>query len=70
MSNGLTFEILNIINFREFFNELLGFEKKMTFAKFQGNRFRSDGEISENHVILVDHTFLLCLSAVGLIMLR
>ena len=27
----------------------------MTFAKFQGNRFRIDGEIAENHAILVDH---------------
>ena len=29
----------------------------MTFAKFQGNRFRIDGEITENHAILVDHFY-------------
>ena len=27
----------------------------MASAKFQGNRFRIDGEIAENHAILVDH---------------
>ena len=26
----------------------------MAFAKFQKNRFRSDGEIAENHAILVN----------------
>ena len=28
----------------------------MAFAKFEGNRFRTDGEIAENHAILVDLT--------------
>ena len=28
----------------------------MAFAKFQGNRFRIDGEIGENHAILVNLT--------------
>ena len=28
----------------------------MAFAKFQGNRFRIDGEIAENHAILVNLT--------------
>ena len=27
----------------------------MASAKFQGNRFKIDGEIAENHAILVDH---------------
>ena len=27
----------------------------MAFAKFQDNRLRIDGEIAENHAILVDH---------------
>ena len=27
----------------------------MAFAKFQGNRFKIDEEIAENHAILVDH---------------
>ena len=27
----------------------------MASAKFQGNRFEIDGEIAENHAILVDH---------------
>ena len=27
----------------------------MAFAKFQGNRLKIDGEIAENHAILVDH---------------
>ena len=27
----------------------------MAFATFQGNRFKIDGEIAENHAILVDH---------------
>ena len=26
----------------------------MAFAKFEGNRFRIDGEIAENHAILVE----------------
>ena len=28
----------------------------MTFAKFEGNRFKIDGEIAENHAILVNLT--------------
>ena len=28
----------------------------MAFAKFQANRFRIDGEIAENHAILVNLT--------------
>ena len=28
----------------------------MAFVKFEENRFRIDGEIAENHVILVDLT--------------
>ena len=28
----------------------------MSFAKFEGNRFRIDGEIAENHAILVNLT--------------
>ena len=32
------------------------FEKKMAFAKFQENQFRIDGEIAENHAILVNLT--------------
>ena len=28
----------------------------MTFAKFEENRFRIDGEITENHAILVNLT--------------
>ena len=27
----------------------------MAFAKFQGNRFKIDGEIAKIHAILVDH---------------
>ena len=27
----------------------------MAYAKFEGNRFRIDGEIAENHAILVEH---------------
>ena len=47
MSNGLTFEIRDII-LRNF--------QKMAFAKFQENRFRIDGEIAKNHAILVNLT--------------
>ena len=47
MSNDLTFTK---------FSGLLGFEWKMAFAKFEGNRFRIDGEIAENHAILVNLT--------------
>ena len=28
----------------------------MAFAKFEGNQFRIDGEIAENHAILVNLT--------------
>ena len=35
---------------------MLGFEWKMAFAKFEGNRLRIDGEIAENHAILVNLT--------------
>ena len=45
MSNGLTFEIRYII--------LRNFQ---AFAKFEDNRFRIDGEIAENHAILVNLT--------------
>ena len=34
---------------------MLGFEEKTAFAKFEENCFRIDGEIVENHAILVDH---------------
>ena len=47
MSNGLTFVTK--------FLGLLGFEQKMAFVNFQENRLRIDGEIAENHAILVDH---------------
>ena len=33
---------------------LLEFEWSMASAKFQENRFRVDGEIGENHAILVN----------------
>ena len=29
----------------------------MAFATLEGNRFRIDGEIAENHAILVDHFY-------------
>ena len=32
----------------------------MAFAKFQENRFRIDGEIAENHAILVNLTASIC----------
>ena len=50
MSNGLTFEIRYIILQN---SGLLGFELKMAFAKFEGNRLRIGEEIAENHAILV-----------------
>ena len=34
----------------------------MTFAKFQQNRFRIDGEIAENHAILVNLTASIIIS--------
>ena len=34
----------------------------MASVKFQGNRFKIDGEIAENHAILVDHFFNLTAS--------
>ena len=37
------------------FSGLFGFDYKMAFAKFQGNRIRIDGEIAENHVLLAEH---------------
>ena len=45
MSNGLTFEIRYII---------------LTFAKFEENMCRIDGEIAENHAILVNLTASIC----------
>ena len=54
MANGLTFEILNII-LRNFY-PCWDFNRKWPrAAKFQGNRFKIDGEIADNHAILVDH---------------
>ena len=47
MANGLTFEILDII--------LRIFYHCCKVAKFQGNRFKIDWEIAENHEILVAH---------------
>ena len=45
----------------------------MAFAKFEGNRFRIDGEIAENHAILVNLTasiytlpFIFCVVDAGL----
>ena len=35
----------------------------MAFVKFKENRFRIDGEISENHAILVNMTASIALSA-------
>ena len=29
----------------------------MAFAKFKGNRFKNDGEMAENHAILVNLTW-------------
>ena len=55
MANGLTFEILNSYNFSNFL-PLLGFWWEIVFAKFQENRYRIDGEIAENHAILVHLT--------------
>ena len=50
MANGLTFDILNqICNF------FIAVSILITFAKFQGHRFKIDGEIAGNHAILVDH---------------
>ena len=37
----------------------------MAFAKFQENRFRIDGEIAENHAILVNLTASIVLNNVG-----
>ena len=56
MPNGLTFEIINI--FCEIFTPgpvMILIENGLASAKFQGNRFKIDGEIAENHAILVDH---------------
>ena len=54
MANGLTFKILNII-LRIFYRCQDFNRKRQSFAKFQENRFKIDGEIAENHAILVDH---------------
>ena len=37
----------------------------MAFAKFQENRFRIDGDIAENHAILVNLTASIGVSDVG-----
>ena len=47
MSNGLSFEILNIIL------PMLGHDLEMTCAKFQGNRFKIDGEIDKKHALQI-----------------
>ena len=39
----------------------------MVFAKFEGNRFRIDGEIAENHAILVNLTASLVMGQLGVI---
>ena len=54
MSNGVTFEILNII-LRNFYR-CWDLNKKWPLQKFHENRFRIDGEIAENHAILVNLT--------------
>ena len=41
-------------------NEINGFieerhNSKLLHVKWQGNRFKIDGEVAENHAILVDH---------------
>ena len=51
MSNGLTFEILNIML------RNLRFDQKKAFAKLEGNRFRIDGEIGENRAIPFNYDF-------------
>ena len=50
-SNGLTFQILNII-FANFFL-ILGHDLEMSYAKFLENRFRIDGEIDEKHALQI-----------------
>ena len=51
MSNGLTFEILNIIS-RNFYRcEDISCE--MSYAKFLENWFRNDGEIDEKHALQI-----------------
>ena len=54
MSNGLTFEILNIIS-QNFYLDycMLGHDLEMSRAKFQGNRFRIDGEIDKIHALQI-----------------
>ena len=47
MSNGLTFEISNII-LRNFYDV-----KTVTCAKFLGNRFRIDWEMDEKHALQI-----------------
>ena len=44
ISNGLTF--LNFL-------PMLGHDLEMSCAKFQGNRFRIDGEIDEKHALQI-----------------
>ena len=53
MANGLTFEILNIIP--QIFTAVRILEEN-SLCKFQINRFKIDGEIAENHAILVNLT--------------
>ena len=54
MANGLTFEIVNII--LQIFFTAIRILIKMAYAKFQINRFKIDGEIAENHAILINLT--------------
>ena len=51
MSNGLTFEIFNIIFAKCL--PTLGYYLKITCAKFQGNRFIIDGDIDEKHALQI-----------------
>ena len=41
----------------------------MAFAKFEANRFRIDGEIAENHAILVNLTASIIISLTSVIVL-
>ena len=49
MSNGLTFEIINI--FFILFLPTLGYDLQIACAKFQGNWFIIYGEIDEKHAL-------------------
>ena len=51
MSNGLTFEMFNIILWK--FLPILGHDLEMACAKLQGNRFKIDGEINEEHALQI-----------------